>query len=90
MSNPIILLPSVANYKSKQQWQTPVRSVVRSLRRAGKSYGEIKKETGLERSTIQHIIKGPFSRTTRKGKRCKPYLLKPYKVRRIFLFVSES
>jgi hypothetical protein len=45
-------LLSMANHKPKEQWQTPVRSVVCSLRQAGKSYGEIKKETGLERSTI--------------------------------------
>ena len=52
ISHPIILSPSMANHKPKEQWQTPVRSVVRSLRRAGKIHGEIKKETGLEWSTI--------------------------------------
>jgi hypothetical protein len=90
MSDLIILSPSVVNHKPKEQWETPVRLIVRSMRRQGKSYGEIKKATGLERSTIQHIIKGPSSRTTRKGKTFKPHLLKPHEVRRIFLFVSES
>jgi hypothetical protein len=80
MSDPIILSPSAADHKPKEMWTTPVRSVVRSMRRACKSYGEIRKETGLKRSTIQGIIKGPSSRTTRKGKTFKPHLLKPHEV----------
>jgi hypothetical protein len=54
------------------------------------SYGEIKKLTGLERSTIQGIVKAVSSRTTRKGKATKCLALKPAEVRRIFHFVSES
>jgi hypothetical protein len=46
MSDPIILSPSAADHKPKEMW-TPVRSVVRSMRQACKSYGEIRKETGL-------------------------------------------
>jgi hypothetical protein len=88
--DPIILSPLAANHKPGEMWRTPVRLVVRSLRRAGKSYGEIKKETGLERSTIQGILKGPSSCTTQRGKTFKPHILKPHKVQRIFLFVSES
>ena len=90
MSDLIILSPLAADHKPKEMWKTPVRSVVRSMRRAGNTYGEIKKATGLERSTIQGIINGPSSRTTRKGKTFKPHLLKPHEVRRIFLFVSKS
>jgi len=90
MLDAIILSSPVADHKPKEMWKTPVRLVVRSLRRDGKSYGEIKKLTSLERSTIQLIIKGPSSRTTRKGKTFKPQLLKPKEVRRIFLFVSKS
>ena len=85
-----ILSSPVANHKPNEMWRTPVRAVVRSLCRKGKSYGEIRKETGLERSTIQSIIKGPSSCTTHKGKTFKPQLLTPKEVRRIFLFVSES
>jgi len=62
--DPIILSPSAANHKPGEMWRTPIRLVVRSLRQAGKSYSEIKKEAGLERSTIQGILKGPSSRTT--------------------------
>jgi hypothetical protein len=47
MSDPIILSPSAADNKPKEMWTTPVRSVVRSMRQACKSYGEIRKETGL-------------------------------------------
>ena len=90
MLDAIILSSLVADHKPKEMWKTPVRLVVRSLRRDGKSYGEIKKLTSLERSIIQLIIKGPSSRTTRKGKTFKPQLLKLKEVRRIFLFVSKS
>jgi len=62
MEDSIILSPSAANHKPKEQWKTPIRSTVRLLRRQGKSYGEIKKLTGLERSTIQGIVKGVSSR----------------------------
>jgi hypothetical protein len=76
MEDSIILSPSVANHKPKEQWKTPVRSTVRSLRRQGKSHGEIKKLTSLEQSTIQGIVKGVSSHTTRKGKATKPKALK--------------
>ena len=77
----LILSPSVANHKPKEQWKTPVRAAVRLLHRQGKSYCKIKKLTGLERSTIQGIVKGASSRTTRKGKATKHPILKPAKVR---------
>jgi hypothetical protein len=83
----------VVNHKPKEQLETPIRSTVRSLHKQGKSYGEIKKLTSLERSTIQGIVKGVSSRTTRKGKATKRPVLKPAKpaeVRRIFRFVSKS
>jgi hypothetical protein len=78
------------NHKPGEMWRTPARSKIRGMRAAGKSYSEIKKLTGLERSTIQGIIKGPSSRTTRKGKTFKPTLLKKSDIQRIFCFVSES
>jgi hypothetical protein len=59
MEDSIILSLSVANHKYKEMWKTPVHL----LRWRGKSYGEIKKLTGLERSTIQGIVKGVSSRT---------------------------
>jgi hypothetical protein len=90
MEDSIILSPSAANHKPKEQWKTLVRSTVRSLRRQGKSYGEIKKLTGLERSTIQGIVKGASSRTTQKGKATKRPVLKPAEIRRFFRFVSKS
>ncbi len=66
-----ILSSPVANHKPNEMWRTPVCAVVCSLCRKGKSYSEIRKETGLERSTIQSIIKGPLSCTTCKGKTFK-------------------
>ena len=78
------------NYKPGEMWRTPARSKIRVMRAAGKSYGEIKKLTGLEWSTIQGIIKGPSFRTTRKGKTFKLTLLKKSDIQRIFRFVSES
>src|SRR2546421_8991291 len=90
MSDKFIPSSRVANNKPNEMWKTPVRSVICSLRCQGHSYDEIKKLAGLEQSTIQSIINGPTSRTTRKGKAFKPQLLTPKEVRRIFLFVSES
>jgi len=70
--------------------RTPARAKVRGTRAAGKSYREIRKLTGLERSTIQGIVKGLSSRTARKGKTFKPKLLSQADIKRIFRFVSES
>ena len=71
-------------------WRTPVRSTVRSLRRQGHSYRQIRALTGLKRSTIQGIVKGPSSRTTRKGLATKRPALKQADVQRVFRFVSKS
>ena len=60
------------------------------MRRNGASYGDIKKQTGLSRSTIQGIVKAPSSQTTRKGKATKPRALSTSDVKRIFKFVSRS
>ena len=86
-----ILSPdALKDHKPNENWKTPVRSTVRSLRQQGKSYGQIREVTGLTRSTIQHIVKGPTSRTTRKGLATKRPVLKQAEVKRIFRFVSES
>ena len=61
MDTSVSILSSPAiNHKPKEMWKTPVRCVVRTLCRQGQSYGEIKKETGLERSTIQGIWRSLF------------------------------
>ena len=91
MEDSIILSPSVVrDHKPKEMWKTPTRAIVRGMHRDGKSYGEIKKKTGLQRSTIQGIVKGVLSRTTRKGKATKRPMLKQADIKRIFRFVSES
>jgi hypothetical protein len=90
MEESIILSSLAADHKPKENWKTPVRFIVRSLRRQGKSYGYIRKVTGLERSTIQGIVKAASSRTTRKGKATKPKALKQADIKRIFRFISES
>ena len=87
----IVLSPlATKEHKPGDMWKTPVRSIVRGIRRNGKSYSEIRERTGLTRSTIQHIMKGPTSHMARKGKATKPRLLKQGDIKRIFRFVSES
>ena len=87
----IILSPGILrSYNPNENWKTPVRATVRTLRREGASYGYIVKKTGLSRSTIQYIVKAHTSRTTRKGKANKWRILKEADVKRIFWFVSES
>jgi hypothetical protein len=91
MEDSIILSPSaIKEHGYKDMWKTPVRSAVRTLRREGKSYNQIVTLTGLKQSTIQGIVKGPTSRTTRKGKATKRPALKQAEIKRIFRFVSES
>ena len=87
----IVLLPlAIKEHKPRDMWKTPVRSIVRGIRQDSKSYSKIREKTGLTRSTIQHMVKGPTSRTTRKGKLFRPRLLKQADIKRIFRFVSES
>ena len=91
MEASIILSPStIKQHGYKDMWKTPVRATVRSLRRQGHSYGQIKALTGLKRSTIQGIVKAPSSRTTRKGLATKKPVLEQADIKRIFRFVSES
>ena len=91
MNTTVSILSSLAmNHKPKEMWKTTVRCVIRILRRQGKSYREIKKETGLERSTVQGICKGASSRTTRKAKATKPRALKKADIRLILRFISAS
>jgi histone H3/H4 len=86
----IILSPSAKEHKPNENWKTPVRATVRSMRRDRKSYGQIRKATGLTRSTIQSIVNAPTSRMTRKGLATKNRVLKQADIKRIFRFVSES
>jgi hypothetical protein len=51
----IFSLAVLKDYKPNENWKTPVRATVRSLRRLGKSNSQIREVTGLTRSTIQHI-----------------------------------
>jgi hypothetical protein len=81
--DPIILLSSPIrnNHAPGQNWDTPTRAKVRSLRKAGDSYRDILKQTGLGHSTIQKIVKAELSRRTRKGKTYKPKLLQKRNIR---------
>jgi hypothetical protein len=78
------------SYNLNENWKTPVRATVRTLRQEGASYGYIIKKTSLSRSTIQHIIKAYTSWTTYKGKANKSRILKEADIKRIFRFISES
>lgn len=91
LDSSIILSPGVLrSHNLNENWKTPVRATIRTLRREGASYGQIQAKTGLTRSTIQYIVKAHTSRTTRKGKANKSTILKQANVKRIFRFVSES
>ena len=52
MDKSILSSPAVREHKPGMEWKTPERSVIRAMKREGKSYGEIMKETGLVRSSI--------------------------------------
>ena len=54
--------------RAKRYVENSERARVHSMHAQGVSHGEIRKKTGLQRSTIQGIVKGPSSQTTRKGK----------------------
>ena len=43
------------NHKPGEMWRTPARSKIRGMRAVGKSYGEIKKLTGLA-GRPRHLI----------------------------------
>ena len=91
MENSLYISPSVLEqHKDKEMWRTPIRSSVRTLRREGKSYSQIVVLIGLKRSTIQGIVKGPSSCTTRAGKATKKPALKTADIKHIFRFVSAS
>jgi hypothetical protein len=91
MEDQNILSPGVfKSHNLNENWKTPVRVTIRTLRRDGASYGQIKAKTGLTRSTIQHIVKSHTSCMTRKCKANKPTVLKEADVKRIFRFISES
>ena len=91
LNSSIILSPGVLrSYNPNENWKTPVRAAVRTMRREGASYGYIQGKTGLTRSTIQYIVKAHTSRTTRKRKANKSRILKEADVKCIFRFVLES
>ena len=50
-------------------WKTPVRKIARNMHRKGASLGEIKKETGIPRSSLQSILRQETSHRMRKGKK---------------------
>jgi len=75
MDKSILSSPAVREHKPDMEWKTPERSVIRAMKREGKSYGEIMKETGLVCSSIQRIVKAPSSKRLRKGKVFKPKLI---------------
>jgi transposase len=85
-----ILSPLVQEHKPGEGWTTPVRSSVRAMRCRGMSYGAIKKETGLERSTIQRMVKAESSRSARKGKANKPKALTSRQIDRMVKWISAS
>jgi hypothetical protein len=59
---------SPISHKPGDNWNTPKRTRVRQMRRDEKSWGDIKKKLGVERSTAQKICKELSSCTTCKGK----------------------
>ena len=91
MENSLLSSSPLRKHHPGDEWRTPERAKTRGWRADGKSYGQIKKMTGLERSMIQRIIKAPSSRrTTRKGKSNKSKLLKKHHLDRVIKWVSAS
>ena len=90
MENSLLSSSPLRNHVANENWGTPTRAKVRVLRAAGASYGEIRKHTGLARSTIQSIVKSGSSRTTRKGKSYKKKLIGPRELRCILRYVTAS
>jgi IS30 family transposase len=87
--NPTLLLLSPAvKHEPGQKWDTRSRAKVRLLRKCGHSYGEISKQTGLTRSTIQSIVKAKSSRRSRKGKQYRPKLLSTRDIWRLLRYVT--
>jgi hypothetical protein len=83
MDGSFLSSPVLQNHKSNQNWDTPTRSKVRLLRKQGDSYSVIAKKTGLQRPTIQSIIKSGSSRRIYKGKVYKPKLIETCEIERI-------
>jgi transposase len=82
--------PALREHKPGIEWKTPEQGAIRLIRRQGKSYGQIKKETGLERSTIQRIVNAQASKRARKGKATKKKLISATDLKRVLHFVSLS
>ena len=76
MDTSILSSSPLRKYKTGDNWKTPERAVIRGIRRSGDSWGEIKKRTGLSKSSIRSICAAPTSRRTRKGKQYKKKLIK--------------
>lgn len=82
--------PSAEKHILNHEWKTPDRRLVRHLRRQGKTYGEITKETGVERSNAYKIVHAPSSKRKRKGVSTKGSKMKKALVLRIIKWVGAS
>ena len=90
MDTSILSSSPLRKHKTGDNWKTPERAVIRGMRRSGDSWGEIKKRTGLSKSSIQSICATPTSRRTRKGKQYKKKLIKQSELERVIRWVSAS
>jgi hypothetical protein len=90
MENSILSSPAIREHKPGMEWKTPERAAIRNIRRQGKTYGEIKKLTKLERSTIRQILKAPSSKRSKKRKTTKKKLISTADLKRVLNYVSLS
>jgi Transposase len=77
-------------HEAGDNWNTPKRARVRQMRRDGNSWGAIKNELGVKRSTAQSICKDSSSRTTRKGKVYHHRLINTRTIRQIIRHISRN
>jgi hypothetical protein len=77
-------------HEAGDNWNTPKRARVRQMRRDGNSWGAIKNELGVKRSTAQSICKDSSSRTTRKGKVYHHRLIDTRTIRQIIRHISRN
>src|SRR5450432_2938784 len=71
-------------------WKTPIRKIARHMSRKGASLGEIKKETGISRSSLQSILRQETSHRTRKGKKYQASLLNVYDIRQAIRIATKG
>lgn len=88
METPTITSPSMR--KKKGEWPTPVRAIIRGMRRDGASQRDIVHKTSLPRRTIRRILSQESSRRDRVKNHSRPHLLSSRTIRQIIRHISRN